>query len=440
MNRTVQHHKSVFEATFSSNNSDVAVYEKSVKFVEENDKWVRKMFESNNKLDAWWSTVALVWAQLDGLVAGHNWRADQHQQLTLRDFLILNAVVDLSSIIHKPFTDTVESARAFTRNTTHCSALVKVLPDLSELFTAHNTWTAYYMMLRVVKTYNLPFQRINLQATSMRMSGYFGTLSSTDDFYLLSSKLVVQETTNAVYNQSLLNTIKPSAVLTWARSLVANRLASDGRKWTELFVRENSGTINNQWMVVNYGLFVPFHSLKPGTLWIIEQLPGFTQAKDMTDVLSYGYWPSYNRAYFSEVRRRSGALGMVAEYGDEYSYELYARAKIFRRDHGKVVDRSSLQALMRYNDWRRDPFSNHSAEDSIAARDDLLPNGQETAFGNIDAKMVSFTDVNAMQFEGISGPTHAEQPIFIWSGASEHVQATPHYGQPDAFNFSWQLF
>ena len=36
--------------------------------------------------------------------------------------------------------------------------------------------------------------------------------------------------------------IKPQSVMTWARAMVANRLAADGDQWTEHQVRHNSGT------------------------------------------------------------------------------------------------------------------------------------------------------------------------------------------------------
>ena len=54
----------------------------------------------------------------------------------------------------------------------------------------------------------------------------------------------------------------PTKVLTWARGLVANALASNGAEWTKLFVRENSGTINNQWVIVDYNRFTPRSPLR----------------------------------------------------------------------------------------------------------------------------------------------------------------------------------
>ena len=56
--------------------------------------------------------------------------------------------------------------------------------------------------------------------------------------------------------------------------MIANRLASNGRVWTKLFARYNSGTYNNQWMVLNYNFFEPGRPIKAGLLWVLEQLPG----------------------------------------------------------------------------------------------------------------------------------------------------------------------
>lgn len=68
---------------------------------------------------------------------------------------------------------------------------------------------------------------------------------------------------------------------------------------------------NNMWMVVDTKLFTPGVPLPNGTLTILEQLPGYTQAADLTHILRYGYFPSYNRAYFAQTRALSGEAQMV---------------------------------------------------------------------------------------------------------------------------------
>ncbi|CAK0868560.1 unnamed protein product [Prorocentrum cordatum] len=303
-------------------------------------------------------------------------------------------------------------------------------------------------MLRVAKLYDLPLP--GAAATKSAFPGYFGALSSLDDFFVLSSGMVVQETTNSVFPPRK-GMCTPYSVLTWARTVLANRMATDGRSWTEWFSQENSGTINNQWMVVDYNRFTPGSPLQNGTLWVLEQLPGFIESADMTPQLRISHWPSFNQPYFPAVRNLSGNDAMAARFGLQYTYDLNPRAKLFRRDAPKVQSRKELRRFMRYNDWRHDPLSAagyggatepRSAENAIAARSDLIPREAATpeqaalrgAHGNTDAKLVGRGDVRGMRFDFVVGPTHDDQPVFTWAG---EWAATPHDGHPEAFNFTW---
>lgn len=63
-------------------------------------------------------------------------------------------------------------------------------------------------------------------------------------------------------------------VFEWLRNMVANRLATSAAEWTTIFSQHNSGTYNNQWMVVDFNLFEPGQPLQNGTLFVLEQFPG----------------------------------------------------------------------------------------------------------------------------------------------------------------------
>ncbi len=115
------------------------------------------------------------------------------------------------------------------------------------------------------------------------------------------------ETTNSILDGSLYSAITPQSVLSWIRAIVANRMSSNGDAWTYHFSMYNSGTYNNQWMVVDYKEFVPGSPVQSNTLWIVEQIPGFCERfvirphcinltrGDVSDVLAkQGYWASYN--------------------------------------------------------------------------------------------------------------------------------------------------
>jgi hypothetical protein len=94
---------------------------------------------------------------------------------------------------------------------------------------------------------------------------------------MMDSQLVSQETTNNVYNASLYSAVTPQTVLVWMRVIVANRMANSGSEWTSIFAKYNSGTYNNQWMVVDYKQFTPGKPIQPNTLWILEQIPGYCE-------------------------------------------------------------------------------------------------------------------------------------------------------------------
>jgi hypothetical protein len=143
----------------------------------------------------------------------------------------------------------------------------------------------------------------------LSFSSYPGELFSDDDLYITDAGLIVTETTNHNFNQSLLDLLNPAAVLSWQRvrigerahaaragacyglgmqsaapgslmtrppphpdpaltppphppplpppSPAANMAAASGRDWVAVFSEHNSGTYNNQYMVVDTNRFLP---------------------------------------------------------------------------------------------------------------------------------------------------------------------------------------
>lgn len=66
-------------------------------------------------------------------------------------------------------------------------------------------------------------------------------------------------------------------------------------------------------------------------------------------IVSIGYWASYNIPFHSDIYRMSGYGAMWKKHGEDFSYDLCPRAKIFRRDQGKVTNLDTLKYIMRYN-------------------------------------------------------------------------------------------
>jgi hypothetical protein len=339
-----------------------------------------------------------------------------------------------------------------------CSALIKLLPGHRDLLVAHNTWNSYQNMLRIIKKYQLQFREGPREdyplvpGNKLVFSSYPGTIFSCDDFYMLSSGLVTLETTIGNKNPALWKYVRPEGgVLEWVRNIVANRLALDGASWTDVFKRFNSGTYNNQWMVVDYKAFVP-GGPSPGSrvLTILEQIPGMVVVADKTSELyETTYWASYNIPSFETVFNASGMQDLVAEYGDWFSYDKSPRALIFLRNQSLVRDMDSMVRLMRYNDFLHDPLSlcktcdpQPNGENAISARSDLNPaNGSypfqalhQRSHGGIDVKVTGMSLAKALSMVAASGPTWDQVPPFQWS--TSPFQEVLHMGHPDLWKFS----
>ena len=345
-----------------------------------------------------------------------------------------------------------------------CSALIKVLDGNKDIYASHDTWNSYQSMLRILKKYTLnyhytPKSSKVVPGQSMSFSSYPGVIYSGDDFNVINSGLCVIETTIGNNNKDLWKYVKPrGGVLEGIRATVANRLSRNGYHWSKIFARYNSGTYNNQWMVLDYKLFKPGKALKNNTLWVLEQIPGLIHHEDVTQVLrDQGYWPSYNTPYFKDVFNNSGGPAMVAKFGDWFSYEKTPRAQIFKRDQGKIRDIDSMTKMMRYNNYRKDPLSRcdctppYSAENAISARNDLNPKNGTYPFGALghrshggtDMKLTSWRMFLKQEFVAIGGPTFDDLPAFRWS-EQDFEKDTPHFGHPDLWKFGpvrhqWQL-
>jgi hypothetical protein len=419
--------------------------------------------------------VGLVMKQFNGILNGYNDNRGSYPVLTALQLHLLNMDGDMDDLL-PAFNPRGSFSRKRTRPTTpsqesntqqeheqddpdmdlsperlkfiethmHCSSLVKLSADGQELFAAHEMWSSFSQMIETYKSYNFPLTLASTKSKKVSFSSYPGYISSEDDFYITDSGFTVMETTNAIMNMSLYDRLTPQTLMSWIRVVVANRMAQNGSDWARIFAIHNSGTYNNQWIIIDYNLFTPGQPLKDNTLWILEQAPGFTEAADVTSVLrQQSYWPSYNIPYFPDMYVITGNQAAWQKYGDVWSYQRTPRAQIFRRDQDSVKDISSLQTLMRSNDFEHDPLSLGCPNFQLACRGDLAPPVPQPswgglchagAFGATNGKVTSSDWIKQGQASIICGPTSQTLPPFTWS---QGKWTTPHAGQPDVFNFDW---
>ncbi|CAG5124849.1 unnamed protein product [Candidula unifasciata] len=406
-------------------------------------RWADEMIQAHAS-DPIWRHASYILAQLDGLYAGYKSATSSDEQTTLDMFAIniLNANGDLLDLISALSPESIpdwtkfspQEAENYFYSGGHCSALIKLLPGYENIFMSHSSWFLYSVMNRIFKHYNLNVTDPATAARRISFSSYPGYLESLDDFYLLGSGLVMLQTTNSIYNSSLYKLVKPQSLMAWQRVRIANMMAHNGKEWTEIVSKYNSGTYNNQYMVVDTKLIQSQSPLPDNSLWVAEQIPGLVVAEDLTPILRAGYFPSYNIPFFEEIYNKSGYPEFVALHGKNYTYELAPRAKIFRRDQSSVKDMDTFKAIMRYNDYQNDPYSGGSPWNSICARGDLAIN-QTTPSGCYDTKTTDLNMARNFQADIINGPTTGTRLApFSWTGK---YASKSHAGLPETFNFSF---
>ncbi|VDK67353.1 unnamed protein product [Onchocerca ochengi] len=425
-------------------NGDEEFCKKLFSYLSKNLNWIKRTVSKKTEMDIYWKQVNLTFAQLTGMNYGYLKKTSTMYKPVISFELTPIYMIQLGG-------DFIDLGKIFGRNKTdsgHCSGLVKLAPNNADLFVSHVTMSGYETMNRILKFYKFAFDKQKVPGYAISFSSYAGTLASLDDFLLASSGLAIIETTISIYNKSLYKVVRSDGQLhCWIRSIIATKLANTAKQWMRIFARYNSGTYNNQWIVVDYKLFEPRNELpSKNLLWVLEQIPGLVIAHDMTWFLkNYTYWPSYNIPYFKTISEISGSE-QKGQIWDWYKWESCPRAKIFKRDHHKVVDLNSLQKLMRYNDYKHEEFSKcecippYSAEASISTRGDLNPaNGTyelsvmgHRNHGAIDYKGTNYLLIKNLRFKAWGGPTYDPLPPFNW--ATTDIQAK-HYGQPTIWQF-----
>uniref|UniRef100_A0A8D3AJL0 Phospholipase B-like n=1 Tax=Scophthalmus maximus TaxID=52904 RepID=A0A8D3AJL0_SCOMX len=439
-------------------------------FITANLQWAQDQIEKQPN-SPYWYQVRLALLQLKGLEDSYN---DELSfpvgPLSFNPFGFLlfqlgGDLEDLESALNK-------SSQTRPLGSGSCSALIKLLPNNKELLVSHDTWNTYQSMLRIMKKYIFAFSVSPLGTNDLlpggtqAFSSYPGSIFSGDDFYILSSGLVTLETTIGNSNPALWKFVQPiGTIMEWLRNIVANRLAATGKEWAEIFSKYNSGTYNNQWMIVDYNHFTPgLPDMKEDLFVVLEQIPGFIVYTDKTqELLEKGYWASYNIPYYEEIFNASGCNELVEKFGPWFSLDQNPRAQLFRRNQTDVTDVDSMVRLMRYNNFKEDPLSKcegcdppANGENAISARSDLNPaNGtypfgalRQRQHGGTDMKVFIYLFLILISFFAIThlsrvlstlmsllnpGPTWDQVPPFQWS--TSPYKDLMHMGHPDTWAF-----
>ncbi|XP_008559439.1 putative phospholipase B-like lamina ancestor [Microplitis demolitor] len=406
--------------------------------------------------DPFWHMVRLFYAQLDGLKEGWNYELTRNQQeveIPDEDFIWLAMVSDLSNFgLH-------DSQRAgiggiFFKNLTQESDVEPLLALV------HNTAAPYRKMLRLLKKYTFGYH-INSEKNSKRVptrsivtSSYPGALSSQDEYYgllkedtkdlmiLAGTPLTIKtESHDNLEDSKSENNIqssKPNVVMTAAKIMAANWLATDVQSWSRMIARRD-GSENTrqllQWVI-----------LRPGdsSVWVVEQHPLMTHAIDFTKIIKEkGYlFSDGNSLLINKEIHMMNMESTVKTIKNDLEKELklidiesnlnsedsknYSR--VSHEEYLKLLLQSSNSSL-HFKFIEKDlPTS----IDTMTFRGDLetIP----TAIGVIDSKITLVNSNGFVDFQATSGPawSNDDKIPFQWS---ESFPGISHLGQPDKFKF-----
>lgn len=429
---------------------------------------------------AFWHAVNLTAGNwLKGLTNGYTKYANEQKirPYTIEEFFMYNSVGDWEDLEAILIVEPESREKMLQRRREridlgqhhHCSAAVRMAPDLSDVFFSHDTWTSFGTGFnRAMKHYHFHWDLGESQHQKISFSSMPGYFSSIDDFYIQSvtsasgrkSNIATLETTYHTFNTSLYDEFlrtDGSAVLTWMRSQIANMMSFSADQWAEVFNNENSYTYNNMWVSLDYGLFSLLsagminltveekkdHLLrydKP-LLYINEVVPGHIKAYDVTHMLvNDGYFFSINTPMDEELFVISGYAAKNDPY---WSFNESSRYKIFTRELPKVDNFEDFKLLMRYNDYMNDEASNKDPGQSIASRYDLrdpsLCGRSPSIFGCTDSKATDLKLATQLAFDVVIGPTRGRDGVLPLFNFSQHP-GIPRHGVPDTLPDRWSIY
>ena len=430
--RIYSQYNNFFNFFLSDYQQNPQVLEVFYNFMLTNIEYMKNNSLKNMDKDPYWEYIYYIYQQIHGLYDGYIKVAEKEKHLEFKQMIILAYISESEDIANYLFRNmrpnfeemTEKEKERYSILNSHCSAFIKLANDFSDIWFGHNTWNFYVLMTRIFKEYRFVTIKGNEKSKSLAFSSYPGALSSLDEFYYMDSNLLVMGTSLNILNNSLYDLITTESIFIWVRQMVANKLASNSEEWTEIYKRDNSGTNNGQYMILDMNKIDSKNKkIDNKALMIIELMPKYTESLDVTDHLRKGYWPSYNVPYLDKIYKGLGYEVDKNEKGEDENikYTQSPRAKIFKRDQGKINSQEAFKTFMRYNNYKNDNFSENDPSNTIAARGDLADE-DKSCHGAIDVKFVSIKELleknNIIHI--ISGPSNDQQPTFSWKNT--HVK------------------
>ena len=426
------------------------------------DDWPEKWSEwmSNYSLyikqqpdtDPYWRRIHLIYKQIEGMHSGIVFKTGLN--IPWMDFWFVQAAGDLDDLttvwelkfgIKKPY------IHRDPELSMHCTGMIKLQKDYSDIFFSYNTWSSYSELNAFLKDYQLNIPEY--KAHRVMISTRAAHLSSVDDFWTNDQGLFVLETTMHTPNTDLYKDCNTSQVPNFLRVFYAITNSDNGKEFTENFIKENSGTYNNEYIVLDSKVFKKGEKPESGSglLWIIDQYPGTHYlSKDITEELvDKLYFPSVNVPWFKELFDLAGYPEMQEKEAWRrtfWTYDESPRYKLIERDAPKISDYDEFKDFMRRNNWKEDKILQGEPGQGIESRYDLREGqtlyGTKSCFGGLDSKVARISETySGLVMEAINSPQYETNPPFKFSDWAGQEGNPAHEGLPETeWTYPWIHF
>ncbi|EAR88632.2 phospholipase B-like protein (macronuclear) [Tetrahymena thermophila SB210] len=324
-----------------------------------------------------------------------------------------------------------------------CSAFFKILTAeqangakiLKDIFASHSTWEPFSSMNRIYKFYRLP----SLISTHswVQMSSYPGAITSTDDFIVKEGKFLVTETSISSQNRDTVSSLRAIDVdiPDFIRVQTATSLSQSGMQWAEYMSKYGAVKMySSEWMILDYSKLQKGKEIPNNSFIVLSSSYEQQIIEDKTqELIDNTYFASFNNPHNKIIRDYLGYT-QVEQYNDLFSLKQDPRNLIFKHFQAKAQSIEKVKWLMLHNSYKKKPLEGEptfqSSVAALGARGDIEGGSN---FGEVDVKVVNIDLLKNFSVEAISGPSHQEQPVFIW----KQNDNDRHQGQPTAWNFDW---
>jgi hypothetical protein len=160
-------------------------------------------------------------------------------------------------------------------------------------------------------------------------------------------------------------------------------------------------------------------------------------------LIEEGYWGSYNIPVYDDIAEQSG-YKKLCSIDAKNCHDTAPRAKLFKKYQEQIKDVEGGKWILYYNNFQNDSESINDSCNAIACRGDLEPRVlSRGGYGALDAKVTTAVKSKRVvgdvpELHARLGPSSDQQKVFCWNDLSDEQQYV-HNGQPDCFDFKWQV-